>query len=224
MNKRKVLVTGSSGGIGRAIVEVLKKTNEYNILTPSRDELELTDSDSIYNYVIRNNDIDILINNAGINIVNYIQDIKDTDIESMFLTNIIAPIKLIRGIVPHMMEKNYGRIVNISSIWGITSKEKRSIYSATKFGINGITKTLARELGKYNILVDSICPGYVNTEMTKKNVTEIDKKKILKSIPLNRFAEPIEIGYLVKFLISDENTYITGQSIIIDGGFIIWQI
>jgi 3-oxoacyl-[acyl-carrier protein] reductase len=219
MNKRKVLVTGASRGIGRAIVEVLKKTNEYNILTPSRDELELTNSDSIDNFVIRNNDIDILINNAGINIVNYIQDIKDTDIESMFLTNIIAPIKLIRGIVPHMMEKNYGRIVNISSIWGITSKEKRSIYSATKFGINGITKTLARELGKYNILVDSICPGYVNTEMTKKNVTEIEKKEILKNIPLNRFAEPIEIGYLVKFLISDENTYITGQSIIIDGGF-----
>jgi 3-oxoacyl-[acyl-carrier protein] reductase len=68
--------------------------------------------------------------------------------------------------------------------------------------------------------VNSICPGYVDTEMTKKNVTEIDKKEILKSIPLNRFAEPIEIGYLVKFLISDENTYITGQSIIIDGGFI----
>ena len=220
MNKRKVLVTGASRGIGRAIVEVLKKTNEYNILTPSRGELELTESDSIDNFVVRNNDIDILVNNAGMNIINYIQDVKDTDIESMFLTNIIAPIKLIRGIVPHMMEKNYGRIVNISSIWGITSKEKRSIYSATKFGINGITKTFAKELGNYNILVNSICPGYVNTEMTKKNVTEIDKKEILKSIPLNRFAEPIEIGYLVKFLISDENTYITGQSIIIDGGFI----
>jgi 3-oxoacyl-[acyl-carrier protein] reductase len=102
------------------------------------------------------------------NIINYIQDVKDAEINSMFLTNIIAPIKLIRGIVPHMMEKYYGRIVNISSIWGITSKEKRSIYSATKFGINGITKTLAKELGKYNILVNSICPGYVNTEMTKK--------------------------------------------------------
>jgi len=219
MNKRKVLVTGASRGIGRAIVEVFKKTNEYNILTPSRDELELTNSDSIDNFVIRNNDIDILINNAGINIINYIQDIKDTDIESMFLTNIIAPIKLIRGIVPHMIEKHYGRIVNISSVWGITSKEKRSIYSATKFGMNGITKTLAKELGKYNILVNSICPGYVNTEMTKKNVTKIEKKEILKNIPLNRFAEPIEIGYLVKFLISDENAYITGQSIIIDGGF-----
>lgn len=218
MNKRKVLVTGASRGIGRAIVGVLKKTNKYNILTPSKDELELTDSDSIDNYVVRNDDIDILINNAGMNIIDYIQDVKDAEINSMFLTNIIAPIKLIRGIVPHMMEKYYGRIVNISSIWGITSKEKRSIYSATKFGINGITKTLAKELGKYNILVNSICPGYVNTEMTKKNVTEIDKKEILKSIPLNRFAEPAEIGHLVKFLISEENTYITGQCIVIDGG------
>jgi len=117
-----------------------------------------------------------------------------------------------------MIEKRYGRIVNISSIWGITSKEKRTIYSATKFGINGVTKALAKELGKYNILVNSICPGYVNTEMTKKNVTEMDKKEILKNIPLDRFAEPDEIGCLIKFLISDENTYITGQCIVIDGG------
>jgi short-subunit dehydrogenase len=83
MNKRKVLVTGASRGIGRAIVGVLKETNEYNILTPSRDELELTDSDSIDNYVVRNDDIDILINNAGMNIVNYIQDVKDAEIKSI---------------------------------------------------------------------------------------------------------------------------------------------
>ena len=220
MAKKTVLITGASRGIGRATAEILEETNSYNILVPNRSELELTDSSSIDGFLRRNSNIDIIINNAGINNIDYIQDVKDAEINSMFLTNIIAPIKLIRGIVPHMMEKYYGRIVNISSIWGITSKEKRSIYSATKFGINGIIKTLAKELGKYNILVNSICPGYVNTEMTKKNVTEIDKKEILKSIPLNRFAEPIEIGCLVKFLISDENTYITGQSIIIDGGFI----
>ena len=218
MTKRKVLITGASRGIGRAIVEILEKTNKYNISAPNRSELELTDSSSIDSYIKRNSNIDIIINNAGMNNIDYIQDVKDEDIQIMLLTNVVAPIKLIRGIVPHMIEKRYGRIVNMSSIFGIISKEKRAIYSATKFGINGITKALAKELGKYNILVNSICPGYVNTEMTKKNVTEMDKKEILKTIPLNRFAEPAEIGYLVKFLISDENTYITGHSIIIDGG------
>ena len=218
MAKKAVLITGASRGIGRAIAEILEKTNKYDVLIPNRGELELTDSSSIDNFIRRNSNIDIIINNSGVNNIDYIQDVKDEDIRIMLLTNVVAPIKLIRSIVPHMMEKRYGRIINISSILGITSKEKRAIYSATKFGINGITKALAKELGEYNILVNSICPGYVNTEMTKKNVTEIDKKEILKNIPLNRFAEPVEIGHLVKFLISDENTYITGQCIVIDGG------
>ena len=220
MAKRKVLITGTSRGIGRAIVEILEKTNKYNVLAPNRNELELTDSSSIDSFIKRNSNIDIIINNAGINNIDNIQDVKDEDIKVMLLTNVVAPLKLIRGIVPHMIEKRYGRVINISSIWGITSKEKRAIYSVTKFGINGITKALAKELGKYNILVNSICPGYVNTEMTKKNVTEVDKKEILKNIPMDRFAEPVEIAYLVNFLISDKNTYITGQCIVIDGGLI----
>lgn len=218
MAKKRVLVTGASRGIGKAIVEVLGETEKYDILTPMRDDLELTDSNSIDNFLRRNSNIDIIINNAGVNNIDYIQDVKDEDIKIMLLTNVVAPVKLIRGIVPYMIEKKYGRIINISSIWSIISKEKRTIYSATKFGINGVTKALAKELGKYNILVNSICPGYVNTEMTKTNVTKEDKKEILKEITLNRFAEPSEIGYLVKFLISNENTYITGQCIVIDGG------
>lgn len=168
MAKKTVLITGASRGIGRATAEILEETNSYNILVPNRSELELTDSSSIDGFLRRNSNIDIIINNAGINNIDYIQDVKDEDIRIMLLTNVVAPIKLIKGIVPHMIEKRYGRIVNISSIFGIISKEKRVIYSATKFGINGITKALAKELGKYNILVNSICPGYVNTEMTKK--------------------------------------------------------
>lgn len=219
MDKRNVLITGGTRGIGNAIVGILEKTDKYNILAPTRIELELMDSNSIENFIKKNTNIDIIINSAGINNIDYIQDLKDENIKIMLMTNLIAPIKLIRGIVPNMMAKKYGRILNISSIWGITSKEKRTIYSATKFGLNGITKTLSKELGKYNILVNSICPGYVNTEMTKKNVTEMEKQEILKNIPVGRFAEPVEIGYLAEFLISDRNRYITGQSLIIDGGF-----
>lgn len=138
MAKKTVLITGASWGIGRVTTEILEETNSYNILVPNRSELELTDSSSIDGFLRRNSNIDIIINNAGINNIDYIQDVKDEDIRFMLLTNVVAPIKLIRGIVPHMMGKYYGRIVNISSIWGITSKEKRIIYSATKFGINDI--------------------------------------------------------------------------------------
>lgn len=219
MSKKRILITGAARGIGKAIVEVLTETDRYDILTPTRGELDLISPSSIKNFLRSTGEIDILINNAGINNINYIQSIKDEDIELTLLTNLVAPIKLIRGVVPYMMKKKYGRIVNVSSIFGVISKEKRTVYSATKFAINGVTKSLSKELGKYNILVNSICPGYVDTEMTKKNVTEVDKKEILRNIPLNRFAEPSEIGCLVKFLISEENTYITGQSIVIDGGF-----
>ena len=219
MSKKRILITGAARGIGKAIVEVLTETDRYDILTPTRGKLDLISPSSIKNFLRSTGEIDILINNAGINNINYIQSIKDEDIELTLLTNLVAPIKLIRGVVPYMMKKKYGRIVNVSSIFGVISKEKRTVYSATKFAINGVTKSLSKELGKYNILVNSICPGYVDTEMTKKNVTEVDKKEILRNIPLNRFAEPSEIGCLVKFLISEENTYITGQSIVIDGGF-----
>lgn len=219
MVKKTVLTTGTSRGIGKAIAEVLAQTNSYNILAPSRTELDITDQSSIDAFIKRNSNIDILINNAGVNIVGCIQDAKEGDINIMFLTNLLGPLKLIKSLVPYMIREGYGRIVNVSSIWGIVSKEKRAIYSATKFGLNGITKALSKELGKYNILVNSVCPGYVNTEMTKKNITEAEKETILKRIPLSRFAEPIEIGRLVKFLISDENTYITGQCLVIDGGF-----
>ena len=112
-----------------------------------------------------------------------------------------------------------GRIVNISSIFGIVSKEGRSLYSSTKFGINGLTKALAVELGPENILVNSICPGYTDTELTKKNVSEADKKALIPRIPLRRFAKPEEIASVAAFLVSDKNAYITGQTIVVDGGF-----
>ena len=142
----------------------------------------------------------------------------------MFNINLIAPLKLIQKVSENMKINNYGKIVNISSIWGIRSKEYRTLYSATKFGLNGITKSLARELGNYNILVNSIAPGYVNTEMTKMNVSKEDQKIIKRNIPLQRFAEPEEIAQLVHFLVSDNNTYITGETITIDGGFLAWNL
>ena len=218
--KKNVLITGASRGIGKSI-KILLKDNGFNCLTPSRNELDINSILSVENYFDSlEDDIYALINCAGINIVGSIDSISNDNIDDMFNTNLIAPLKIIQKVSKHMKKNNTGKIVNFSSIWGIRSKEYRTLYSATKFGLNGVTKALARELGEYNILINSIAPGYVNTEMTKKNVSQEEQKTIKKNIPLKRFAEPEEIAKLVLFLISDDNTYITGETITIDGGFL----
>lgn len=220
MKKKTILITGASKGIGKAIFDELSTDNKYNILAPSRSEMMLDNRDSINDYMSANNNIDIVINNAGINILSPIEKISESDMQSMIMINLSAPLEIIKKCVPYMKSNGGGKIINISSIWGLRSKEYRTMYSMTKFGINGITKALSRELGEYNILVNSVCPGYVNTEMTIKNVPEKEAEKIKINIPLRRFAEPNEIAKLIKFLVSDDNTYITGETILIDGGFL----
>ena len=217
---KNVLITGSSRGIGKSISMELRD-NGYNCITPSRNELDISCVKSINQYINSLNiSIDCLVNCAGINILRKINEIDEKDISSMLNANLIAPLFLIQSVSEQMKEKKYGKIVNVSSIWGVRSKEFRTLYSMTKFGINGLTKSLSRELGEYNILVNSIAPGYVNTEMTKKNVPIEEQEKIKETIPLKRFAEPSEIAKLVSFLLSENNSYITGQTIVIDGGFL----
>jgi 3-oxoacyl-[acyl-carrier protein] reductase len=160
------------------------------------------------------------VNVAGINILGKIENIDETAASNMCQTNLLAPLWLIRGVVDGMRRRGGGRIVNFSSIWGVRSKEYRTLYSMTKFGLTGMTKALARELGPDGILINAVAPGYVNTEMTRENVPPAEQVRLCAEIPLRRMAEPSEIAKLVRFLISVENSYITGQSIVIDGGFL----
>lgn len=219
MNKKTVFISGAARGIGQAIYQKLKKEN-YKIIAPTRQELDLSNNASMYRYIEANKNlkIDILINNAGINLPMWIDELTDENINQHIQTNLAAPIKLISAFVSNMKKNKWGKIINISSIFGIVARGKQTMYTATKHGINGVTKALALELGPYNILVNSVCPGFTNTDLVKRNTPE--KNALLaKDIPLGRFAEPTEIAELVSFLISDKNTYINGQCVTIDGGF-----
>jgi len=220
LSQKNVLLTGASRGIGQAIAERLRQDRSFNLICPSHNELDLASRDSIKRFLKQAPSIDIIINNAGINLLKSLEEIDDESIDKTLSVNLVAPLKLVSGLVGHMKKNNWGRIVNISSIWGLASKEHRALYSMTKFGINGLTKSMAEELGPHGILVNSVCPGYVNTEMTQRNVPEAEQAKIKSTIPLRRFAEPAEIANFIRFLISEENTYITGQLLLIDGGFL----
>ncbi len=219
MSKKTVFITGAGRGIGEAIYKKLK-TEKYKIIAPSRDELDLNDNVSIYRYIEthKNLKIDILINNAGVNFPSWIDELTDDNIDKHMQINLISPIKLIRAFVPYMKKNQWGKIINISSIFGVVARGKQTMYSATKHAINGVTKALALELGPSNILVNSVCPGFTNTDLVKRNPPE-KNALIAKDIPMGRFAQPEEIAELVSFLISDKNTYINGQCLVIDGGF-----
>jgi 3-oxoacyl-[acyl-carrier protein] reductase len=175
---------------------------------------------SVERYARAHAGVDILVNNAGINLLCAIEGIDDDTFAEMIAVNLQGPLTLIRELAPHMKRQGFGRIVNISSIWGLRSKERRTLYSSTKFALNGATKALARELGGHGILVNAVCPGYVNTELTRTNVPPAEQEAIKRTIPLGRFAEPGEIARLVRWLVSGENTYLTGQALVIDGGFL----
>lgn len=218
----KALVTGASRGIGKEIA-LLFEEKGYEVYKPTREEMDLCSEDSVERYIEKNRAVtfDVIVNNAGINDTNEIESITDEEIQNMLQTNLIAPIKLLRGFVGNMKEQKYGRIVNIGSIWAVVSKSGRSIYSATKNGIHGITNTLAVELAPYNILVNTVCPGFTMTELTKKNNTIKEIEDISAEIPMGRMAEPREIAEIVFFLCSKQNTYLTGQKITVDGGFTV---
>lgn len=214
------LITGASRGIGAAIAARLQGEG-IRVLSPLSKALDLSSSVSIDSYLSTlTQPIDILINNAGINRLGSIDEISSADFEAVVQINLLGHFRLTQGLVKGMKARKYGRIVNISSIWSLVSRERRVAYSATKAAINGLTRAQALELAPYNILVNALAPGYVNTDLTKKNNTSVELEAIATQIPLGRLAEPSEIAECVAFLCSPKNSYITGQVIAIDGGYL----
>ena len=180
----------------------------------------MADLTSVGQYVLSYKDygINILVNNAGINLPKKVEEMSADEILEITTINQIAPLILAIGFATNMLEQEWGRIVNIGSIWGEVGRGTRMVYSTTKHGLNGLTKSLAQQLGPH-VLVNTVSPGFVDTQMTRDNLTPQQLEDLLKRVPLGRLIKPDEIAETVAFLVSDRNSAITGQSIVVDGGF-----
>ncbi len=220
MSKIKtVFITGASRGIGLALSDFYKDSG-YNVIAPTRDDMDLSSIASIKAY-LNNNDheVDILINNAGINNIAAIENMNIEQWQQIVQVNLNAAFLLMQHYAPAMAKRKWGRITNISSCFALVSKTGRSAYTASKAALVGLTKTAAIEFAQYNVLVNAVCPGFIETEMTHQNNNNQQIQEICKSIPIGRLASPEELIGLVEYLNSDKNTYLTGQDLVIDGGF-----
>lgn len=219
MSPRTALVTGGSRGIGRAVVERFEKAGVH-VLAPSRKELDLRDGDAVERFAAALGEpIDILINDAGINPIRPYQSISDAELEEVLAVNLMAPFRLCRALAPRMVERGYGRIVNISSIWSLVGKPGRTAYAISKSALNGLTRSLALELAPHNVLVNAVAPGFVATELTFQNNTPQELAALKAGLPIGRLADPVEIAEVTAFLGSELNSFMTGQVVVCDGGY-----
>ncbi len=233
------LVTGASRGIGREITKRLaqkgikvianynKSEEQAQMLQKKNDNIEIYKADvskreevhNMINYILNKyGRIDILINNAGISESKMFTDITDKDWNNIINTNLYSVFCVTQEVLPNMIHNKKGCIINISSIWGLVGASCETVYSVTKAGINGMTKSLAKELGPSNIRVNAIAPGIIDTDMNK-NLTKEDIQNIQDEIPLEKIGKTIDIARCVEWLIQDE--YTTGQIISINGGWVI---
>lgn len=244
MNK-VALITGGTRGIGKEIAYTLAKEN-YDIIINYRTENEelmklkkeieqkrvrcLLLKGDVSNFedckklveeaINRINHIDVLVNNAGITKDMLLMRMKPEDFNEVINVNLIGTFNMTKNVINYMMKERKGRIINVSSVVGISGNAGQTNYAASKAGIIGFTKSLAKEVASRNILVNAIAPGFIQTDMTnilKENI----KDEIAKTIPLKRMGTAKDVANVVKFLVSEDSSYITGQVIQVDGGMLM---
>ncbi len=237
------LITGATRGIGKQIALTLSKEG-YNIVLNFRKETEELDNlikesnnvecltvkgdvsifDDCKNLVSKAIEkfgkIDVLVNNAGITKDMLLARMTEEDFTSVIDVNLVGTFNVTKNVISYMMKARSGRIINISSVVGVSGNAGQSNYSASKAGIIGFTKSLAKEVSSRNILVNAVAPGFIESDMTNVLKDEV-KEEIAKNIPLKRIGKPEDVSNVVKFLASDDSSYITGQVINVDGGMLI---
>ena len=238
MIKGNVFVSGASRGIGKNIA-TLFSNNGFKVIGTSRNEfsiadcndnfiplkLDITSRENIndfFNYLKDKNLLpNILINNAGITADQIFMRMKDEDWDNVIETNLTGTFNLSKIFIKNMIKNKNGRIINISSVSGLMGNPGQVNYASSKAALSGFTKSLAKEVGSRNITVNSVAPGYIDTDMT--SFLDADaKEKILNNIPLGRIGIASDVSELVMFLASDEASYITGQTISVDGGLLMY--
>ncbi len=230
--KYRAVVTGATRGIGYAIAERLLQDGLEVIATGTRKnakhpagssyyQVDFLDENSVNNFIqyLKKQKINILVNNAGINKIGEFSSIDINDFDRILRVNLRVPFQICQAVIPYMENEKWGRIVNLTSIFGNITKEYRAAYSSSKFGLDGMTAALAAELSEKGILANSVGPGVIDTELTRGVLGESGISELKGRIPMKRLGQASEIAALVSWLVSDENTYMTGQNLMIDGGF-----
>lgn len=240
---KTALVTGATRGIGKAIADTLWASGATVYLTGTKQEIidrlneeieiagierkhylwvDLSDEYSLKRFLVQLseiNRIDICVNNAGINIVRDFCDVSYEEFIKVQQVNVFGPRLILYIVVPKMKANNYGRVVNIASIWSVINRPGRSSYGISKNAIHGMTKALSIELAQYNIMVNSISPGFTMTDLTKNTNTKEQLVELAGKVAARRLADPQEQANVVAFLCSEQCSYMTGQNLVVDGGY-----
>jgi len=228
---KKAIVTGGTRGIGKAIARKLLQGGASVMITGTSDKppfskkydyyaVDFTDNNAVHGFLekLRSGKFNILINNAGINKIGPFESYGIKDFEKIQHVNVTVPFQICQAVIPDMKRRKWGRIVNISSVWGKISRAERAAYSSSKFALDGLTAALAAEVAKYGILANCVAPGIIKTDLTLNILGNKGISSLERMIPVGRLGTVDEIACFVCWLASPENTYISGQNISIDGG------